>query len=551
MSRWGDLAVSELLGGISEVLGGPAPATPPPSPAPAPAPPGVSPEPPTDPRAALSPQTKAVLTYMGIDPETGSIEEINRALTGLGIDPLPTAPPAGQQPAPAPAPTQPGPPGQVPTPGTIPPTSTDTDELSGAAAQAAKRLDEALEKNHTELNAADEQLADAILQATSTSDQGKARLQALQQSIIDEVNKLGPTLDTPAGQQQLADFLQGKTSDITQVLKTAGLDAESHGEVLDALAARYEALGGQEPGTNSHDDHSESGSPDGPQGGTPPGATAPTTDDAGLPLANDPMLNGLASDPLMAGLGSLAGPAMGALGSLPGMMGPMIPSFGGPMGGGLPLGDIGAGIASALRDPARAGGEAGVGDRADEPLKDPRSASANDPRQEPRVEPEPLKDPEEEEVRPAAGPGQAPEHGSDAGPGQTPPPAPAPDTTVTLPDGETVTAASAPIATAGRAVLDGASIEDAYGRHGMPLSPPGTPVTSPVSPANLGFGDLGQFTDHRVMALGPTKVWVNGQVTPIEQLETGPNFLGWEHPPAPAAAPTGPVAAKPPASNAR
>ena len=46
--------------------------------------------------------------------------------------------------------------------------------------------------------------------------------------------------------------------------------------------------------------------------------------------------------------------------------------------------------------------------------------------------------------------------------------------------------------------------------------------------------DIGQFTDHRVMALGDNKVWVNGQVTPLEQLQTGPNFLGWEHPVAPA-----------------
>ena len=50
-----------------------------------------------------------------------------------------------------------------------------------------------------------------------------------------------------------------------------------------------------------------------------------------------------------------------------------------------------------------------------------------------------------------------------------------------------------------------------------------------MSPSRLVFGDIGQFTDHRVMALGDNKVWVNGQVTPLEQLQTGPNFLGWEH----------------------
>lgn len=81
-------------------------------------------------------------------------------------------------------------------------------------------------------------------------------------------------------------------------------------------------------------------------------------------------------------------------------------------------------------------------------------------------------------------------------------------------------------------------LDDAYRQAGINLSPAGAPVTAPVSPSRLIFGDIGQFTDHRVMALGDDKVWVNGQVTPLEQLQTGPNFLGWEHPAAPAPAQT-------------
>ncbi|EUA86287.1 hypothetical protein I551_7274 [Mycobacterium ulcerans str. Harvey] len=41
---------------------------------------------------------------------------------------------------------------------------------------------------------------------------------------------------------------------------------------------------------------------------------------------------------------------------------------------------------------------------------------------------------------------------------------------------------------------------------------------------------MGQYTDHRVMALDKDHVWLNRQVTPIDQLETGPNFLGWTRP---------------------
>ena len=55
-------------------------------------------------------------------------------------------------------------------------------------------------------------------------------------------------------------------------------------------------------------------------------------------------------------------------------------------------------------------------------------------------------------------------------------------------------------------------------------------MTEPVSPSQLRFGDYAQFTDHRVMALGGGKVWSEGQVTAVDQMPTGPNFLGWARP---------------------
>lgn len=563
MGSWADSAVAELLGGVAEVLGTLAPAAPPPPPEPPPAPPVEAPaaapggvpaviSPPAngwqgmllpgipspvpgvkldtpDPRNALTPEERAVLTYTGVNPDTASIADINKALTAMGHNPLPATPAPGQPPAPGPQPPPPAPPAP-PAGETIPSTAPSTGALNGAAADAAKRLNDALEKNRDAINTADEQLADAILKATTSSDQGKARLRSLQQSIIDEVKKLGPTLDTPAGQQQLADFLQGKTSDILDVVKTAGLDSSSQGAVLDGLAARYAALSSHKPGTEpGGEDHS--GSPagiganpantaGGPGGPASPGAT---------PLPDDPLLGGLASDPLMAGLGSLAGPALGALGGAPAALGGM--PFGGGLGGGIPLGDLGAGIGSAIRD-------AGThGDPADKPddLKDLAQTASHGSKSDGSEKSDQLKDPPTSgpDTKPGAGPGTASPAGAAAGPAQAPPPpAPPPDTTVKLPDGSTVTVDNPAVAKAGRAVLEGANINDAFQQAGIPLSPPGTPVTAPVSPSRLAFGDIGQYTDHRVMALGGSKAWVNGQVAPLEQLETGPNFLGWEHPPA-------------------
>lgn len=313
MTGWADVVLSEVFGGVSEVLGSPFPQTPSPHDA-------VSSVPiiSTD---QLTPLDRAKLTYMGIDPDSAGLDQINRA---LGRDqPLSVPPPA----APPPRPT---------TPAATPP-NPDSPELRGAAAEAAKRLDEALARNHSAINDADDQLADAVLKASSSSAEGHQRLQRLQQEIIDEIDKLGSSLDTPAGQQQLAEFLQGKTGDILNVLKNAGLDSDSQARVLDGLSARYRGL------------HHDAGSDETPASdGQPQDATTssgdapPSTGDGGedgLPAA-DPLLDGLASDPLLSGLGIMAGPAMGALGSLPGALGSAIPSLGGGGLGGAGLGDL-------------------------------------------------------------------------------------------------------------------------------------------------------------------------------------------------------------------
>jgi Domain of unknown function (DUF4226) len=522
MTAWPDLVVGDLLGGISQVLGTPPPLTP--APNEPPAYPGTAPFAPPypgmpwpqagDPRAHLTGDQRAALQYMGIDPDTAPMEVINRALGGSGSPPF-AAP-------------------------TVPASGPSTDEgLSGAAAEAAKRLDAALEKNRTALNEADQKLADAILAAKSSSEQGTAQLQQLQHSIIDQVTKLGPTLDTSAGQQQLADFLQGKTSDIASVLKNAGLDSASQSAVLDGLTARYDALAGAKTGDGGDGEKTPTGTAGTPPGAPAPAGTAPAAtagDTSSTGLTSDPMLDGLASDPFLSGLGSMLGPGMGALGSLPGMGG-MMP-MGGGGGGGLPLGDIGSGIGSAIRGATDVGKDSAT-DPARE-LKDPAlgekhaDTEKSDDDGEVKCPPAGAKP----ETKPAGTEGASPSQEVSAGTGQVAPagqPASA-DTTVKLPSGATVTADSAALAKAGRAVLEGAPVDDAYRQAGINLSPAGAPVTAPVSPSRLVFGDIGQFTDHRVMALGDNKVWVNGQVTPLEQLQTGPNFLGWEHPAAPAPA---------------
>ena len=435
-----------------------------------------------------------------------------------GVDGAPPAAP-GQTPAPAPA----------------------DDGFSGKAAEASQRVDDALAKNQTALAEADEELVDAVLGAKTGSDEGKAQLQALQTALVDQIHKLGPTLDTPAGQQQLNDFLQGKTQEILGIVKSSGMDAESKAEVLDALAQRYDAVKdsagtgtGTGPGSGSTDPAAASGG--GQTGSSTGGSAAPADAGAGAgdPLAGDPLLSGLASDPLMGGLGGLAGPAMGALGGLPGAMGSMMPGMGGGMGGGLPLGELGGAIGGAIKEASARGAEDPEDALKDDPLtaKPDDKAEADNPDEKPEEE----TSEENKKEEPAADPAAAkPGEGEQAQPvaaetGQVPPAQPGPDVAVKLPDGSTVTAESPQLAQAGRLVLDGASLDDAAGQAQITVLPPGAPVNDPVSPNQLKLMDYAQFTDHRVMALGGGKVWLNGQVTPVEEMPTGPNFLGWARP---------------------
>jgi Domain of unknown function (DUF4226) len=448
---------------------------------------------------------------------------------GFLVDP-PGQPPTTQ---PAGVDSPPGTPGQTP-PGQTP--APADDGFSGKAAEASKLVDDALAKNKTALNEADEELVDAVLGAKTGSEEGKAQLLALQNGLVDQIHKLGPTLDTPAGQQQLNDYLQGKTQEILGIVKSSGMDAQSKAEVLDALSQRYEAVKDSSgSGTGSSDPAAAGGAgqtgggttSSAPSGPADPGSASPA-------LASDPLLNGLASDPLMGGLGALAGPAMGALSGLPGAMGSMMPGMGGLGGGGLPLGDLGGAIGGAIKE-ATAHPEDPAAARADDPLakgKDGSESSSttdehshDDDSAAKGDKGDPAKD--TAAAKPADGE-QPPPVAAQAG--QVPPAQPGPDVSVKLPDGSTVIADNPQLAHVGRLVLEGASVDDAAGQAQVSVLPAGAPVTAPVSPSQLRFGDYAQFTDHRVMALGGGKVWSEGQVTPVDQMPTGPNFLGWARP---------------------
>jgi hypothetical protein len=121
-----------------------------------------------------------------------------------------------------------------------------------------------------------------------------------------------------------------------------------------------------------------------------------------------------------------------------------------------------------------------------------------------------------------------------------PEPAPSGPTTITLPDGDTVTAASPELAAAIKAAVGGAPIAQAFQQQGITIPPPGTAVPQPVDPRQVIPGDVGILVDRHALALGHEKALLDGQIQRIATV-SGPSFLGWEHPPA-AAAPAAPPA---------
>jgi hypothetical protein len=246
----------------------------------------------------------------------------------------------------------------------------------------------------------------------------------------------------------------------------------------------------------------------------------------------DPYLDSLLeNDPgLLAGespaQGASAGPAAPAAPLTPVL--PSIPNFGGglaPGGGGTAPGSMPGWSTPpsgfSLPEPLRA-------------LADERELTSEDPNpndHEATKDPDDLHTEDHVDKDPSAEPALSPPEGP---------------TTVTLPNGETVTAASPQLAAAIKAAAAGAPIPDAFQQQGITIPTPGTAVTHPIEPALVAPGDIGMLTDRHALALGHSKALLDGQIQHISAV-SGPSFLGWEHPPAPAhtepPTPTRPAAA--------
>lgn len=391
------------------------------------------------------------------------------------------------------------------------------DRETGAAADAISNAEAALAQQNSASSQLDLQVISAILNAHLHAVDGGEALTRLQHETEAAV-RTRSDLDTPAGARDFQRFLIGKLRDIREVVLNASLDDTSKSALMAAWTSLYDASKGE---PNSPGERPRAPVP------ADQAAAGDATDDVDTDW--DPLLDSLlADDEGLADEGP--GPDSAGVSGMPVIpqqpMAPAMPAFG---GGSLP------GFGSL---PASTAGWQGPGEL---PLSGLRGDDRTDPALDELADEE-LPYDQDQSSRDASNESG---DGTDAPPGEASDEPSARPTQVTLPDGETVTAATPQLAAAMTAAVGGTPIAEAFQQQGMTIPPPGTAVPSPVDSLQVAPGDIGMFTDRHALALGPGKALLDGQIQHIATVR-GPTFLGWEHPPASNAAVTTPAKPDPP-----
>lgn len=385
--------------------------------------------------------------------------------------------------------------------------------------------------------ATDDKLAKLLKEIFTANDETRARVSELVAGIQAAHQKIMTDPTMSKDPQALALFntmLDQNLAEIQRLLNSAKVDSKKQAELLAALGNEYRDSSGEHRkgatdgggsgggGAGGDDAGSGGGGADGggAGGGGGPGAGAAggVTD----PLAGlGAMPGGLMGDPM-----SMLGPALGALGSLPGALG--------GAGGSLPMDALGAlaPLAGAM------GGHGGSGDGFSDDGSRERGKPADfvddhHGHDEGSAAEGTGKSDGDKKPDPAAGgtSGAQPVAAQPAAAAAAPATAPGGDAglVVQMPDGTPVTATSPQHAAVVRAVLNGASVTDAWKPYAQ-LPPPGTPVTMPADPNHLVPGQVAQCKSREpIVYMGNGKIWLDGQLQPQSALPAG-EFLGWEDP---------------------
>ncbi|MCV7191753.1 DUF4226 domain-containing protein [Mycolicibacterium brumae] len=407
----------------------------------------------------------------------------------------------------------------------------DRPSTQGDGAEAIRRAEDALVKQHSAVAMTDLHVVSAVMSAHSTTAEGRRALAELQRQIETSVAER-TDLDTPAGARDFQRYLIGRLRQIGSVVEAAGLDATSKAAMASAWTALYESatrnsedpapadtepVGAEQPGEQKPEQTSGTERPGGaqpvPAEQSQPSAASQTDQPTGVsssPVA--PADQSASSDwPLEAG-GYETWEPDGTSQATPATTTPAssVPA-------GSPASSVPFSLPTLTSSPASA---------------DPSAASprltdfGQDPYADLLAELEApddfddldgLDDLDEGEENPADSADEEPAGDADE-----------PTRTVTLPDGDTVTAPTPQIAAALTAALSGTPVEDAFRQQGLTAAQPGVAPQHPLDPGKLSTGDIGVFTDRLAVALDDERAWHDGQIQPIATV-SGPSFLGWQH----------------------
>lgn len=434
----------------------------------------------------------------------------------------------------------------------------------GDAAKAAKKLEDKLQDRTNKATDADRELAQAVLNAHATTAEGAKRLNDIQSEITAAVNS-ATALDTPMGAREFSKFLNSKLAEISDVVKTASLDAASQKAVLAALADFYSTRnsdntnnGGQ--GNNQGQGGGQGG--DGGQGGGQGGGGQ--GGDLGGGLGDfgglgDLPLEGGGGDPLSK-LAESTAPALqsglGAAAQIPSQLAGIPAQLAG-MGSSIPgmFGGNGTGRGGDLTDPFKTDKKPGEdGNNPFDPAADAELAGlfGNEPPPGDNNDGDDNKDDDKKD-------------GKKDGEGEPKPGEPvnnpnAPGvvanangpTPVTI-DGVTYTADNPKLAAAVTDISKGTPPLEAFRKHDIAIAPPTSPPATPLGPEQLRFGSYGTYTNGDiVVVLDKQRAIIDGEVQPVSSAASKPGFLAWQNPPAPtgttttvAAAPAAPAAPSP------
>ncbi|MGV7254595.1 DUF4226 domain-containing protein [Mycobacterium kansasii] len=113
---------------------------------------------------------------------------------------------------------------------------------TGKAADAAKAAEESLRQNRSALHETDRGLGESMVQTQDAAENANRRLRDIREEIDAGVRALQPTLDTPAGQQQMAAFLTAKANDARAVIVAAQQTATAQATALAGVRTRYDTI---------------------------------------------------------------------------------------------------------------------------------------------------------------------------------------------------------------------------------------------------------------------------------------------------------------------